>query len=381
MGFVSENFPEISFIDNCTMDEVMAQMIGDYQWKYKEITGKEKVLAQADPYRLIMYACTVQIYQAMQYADFSGKMGLLKYSRDEFLDNLAPLRGVKRIEATAAITTLQFSIDKAIDSVVAIPAGTRVTNGNDIYFATDEYAEIAAGKTSVSVSATCTTAGTGGNGFSAGEFSTLVNTLPYITAVTNTDITSGGADTEADDNLKDRVYNAPNSYTTTGSEGAYKYHAKSADPSIDDVFVDKVSAGVVGVYFTCAGGELPSDSLIEKVTEYLKNENVRPLTDDVIVQAPATKDYNVEVTYYISSSDKSAVSAIQADVNTAVSVYNAWQTEKIGRDIDPGELNKLIRDAGAKRCVITSPVFTVLDRGTIARTGSVTITYGGLEDD
>ena len=31
MGFVSENFPEISFIDNSTVDEVLNQMILDYQ--------------------------------------------------------------------------------------------------------------------------------------------------------------------------------------------------------------------------------------------------------------------------------------------------------------------------------------------------------------
>lgn len=381
MGFVSDNFPDISFIDNCTVDEVNGQMISDFQEKYKEITGKEKVLAQADPYRLIMYACTVQIYQAMQYADFAGKMGLLKYSRDDYLDNLAPLRGVKRIESTAAVTTLQFSIANALRSVVAIPAGTRVTNGNDIYFATDEYVEIAAGETSVTVSAICTTTGTGGNGFAVGEFNTLVNTLPYITSVTNTDITSGGADIETDDNLKDRVYNAPSSYTTTGSEAAYAYHVKSVDPSIDDVVVDKIGPGVVGVYFICSGGELPSESLIEKVAEHLKDKNVRPLTDDIMVQAPATEEYNIEVTYHISSNDKSAVSSIQASVETAVSTYNSWQTEKLGRDIDPGELNKKIRDAGAKRCVITSPTFTTLGKGTIARVGSVTVTYGGLEDD
>ena len=380
MENIISNFPDISFIDDSTVDEVLAQMINDYREKYKEITGKEVSLAQADPYRLIMQACTIQIYQAMQYADYAGKMSFLKYARGDYLDNLAALRGVQRIESTAAVTTLQFSIHSAIRSVVAIPAGTRVTNGNNIYFATDEYVEIPVGELSVAVSATCTTTGASGNGFAAGEFNRLVNTLPYITTVTNTDVTSGGADTEDDDSLKDRIYNAPSAYSTAGSAGAYEYHTKSVDPSISDVVVQSTTAGTVEVYFICDNGELPSESLISKVTDYLTDNNIRPLTDNVVVQAPATKEYNVEFTYYISSNNKSAVSTIQADINTAVLLYNTWQTEKIGRDINPDYLVQKIMEAGAKRVVITSPTFTVLDGDTIAKLGTVTVTYGGLEN-
>lgn len=381
MGTVSDNFPDISFIDDCTIDEVQTQMINDYQEKYKEITGKEVSLAQADPYRLIMYACAVEIYQGMQYADYAAKMGLLKYSRGNYLDNLAPLRGVKRREATAATTTLQFSIEEALESVVAIPAGTRVTNGNDIYFATDEYAQIAAGETSVTVPATCTTTGIGGNGFAVGEFNVLVNTLPYITTVINTDATNGGADIEDDDSLKDRIYNAPSAYTTTGTEDAYKYHVKSVDATISDVKVQSTTAGTVDIFFVCDGGEIPSDSLINKVSDYLMDNNIRPLTDNVVVQAPETKEYEVAFTYYIASSDKASVSAIQSNIEIAVALYNTWQMEKIGRDINPSYLIQKVMSSGAKRIEVTSPSYAKLDETTIAKLGAVSITYGGLEDD
>lgn len=381
MGIVSENFPDVSFIDDCTVEELQVQMINDYQEKYKEVTGKEVSLAQADPYRLIMYACTMAIYQGLQYADYGAKMGLLKYSRGNYLDNLAPLRGIKRGEATAAFTRVQFSINAALESVVAIPAGTRVTNGNDIFFATDEYAEIEAGQTSVTVSATCTTTGTGGNGFAAGEINVLVNTLPYITAVTNIDTTSGGTDIEDDESLKDRIYNAPSAYTTTGTEDAYKYHVKSVDSSISDVKVQSTTAGIVDIIFICDGGKLPSDSLIEKVTEYLMDKNIRPLTDNVVVQAPIAEKYDVDFTYYISASDKATVSTIQSNIETAVSLYNTWQTEKIGRDINPSYLIQKVMSAGAKRVEITSPSYTDLDGTTIASLGTVNVTYGGLEDD
>lgn len=376
-----DNFPDISFIDDATVDDVLAGMLNDYQEKYKEITGKEAFLAKANPYRLIMYACAMQIYQAMQYADYAGKMSFLTYAQGEFLDNLAALRGVQRRENTAAATILKFSIESPVQSAVPIPAGCRVTNGNDVFFATDEYAEIPAGETSVTVPATCTAAGMVGNGFAAGEFSVLVNTLPYITAVTNTAATYGGADREDDESLKERIYAYPNAYSTAGSVGAYEYHAKTAFPEIRDVVVRSEMPGEVDVYFICEGGAIPDEALIQKVKDKLDDRSIRPLTDKVTVRPPETQVYDIRMTYYIPASSKAAASAIQADVGTAVSIYNAWQTEKIGRDINPYYLIQKAMEAGAKRVMVESPEFAVLDESTVAKTGTVTVTFGGVEDD
>lgn len=377
----TDNFPDISFIDETTVDEVLTQMINDYQEKYKEITGMEASLALANPYRLIMYACTMQIYQAMQYADYAGKMSFLTYAKDEYLDNLAALRGIQRNKASAAVTNLQFSIESPIESAVSIPAGCRVTNGNDLFFATDKYAEIPAGKTSITVTATCTEAGSAGNGFAAGELKILVNVLPYITQVTNTVATYGGADREDDESLKDRIYSVSNSYSTAGPSGAYEYHTMNASPEISDVVVRSEIPGEVDIYFICDGGEIPGDALLERVKEHLDDRSIRPLTDKITVHAPAVQDYDILMTYYIPSSSKAAVATIQADVDTAVSIYNTWQTEKIGRDINPSYLIQKVMEAGAKRVIVESPVFTVLDGSTVARTGTVTVTYGGVEDD
>ncbi len=376
-----DNFPDISFIDNATVNEVSARMINDYQNKYKELTGKEASLALANPYRLIMYACAMQIYQVMQYVDYAGKMGFLVYSKGNFLDHLAVLPRVRRLENTAATTILQFSIESPIASAVSIPAGCRVTNGNDVFFATDEYAEIKAGEISTTVSATCTAAGTIGNGLVSGELNILVNTLPYIAAVTNTVTTYGGADREDDESLKERIYSYPNSYSTAGPVGAYEYHTKTASPEISDVVVCSETPGEVDIYFICNGGKIPGDALIQKVKDHLSNRKLRPLTDKITVQAPAVQEYNIQITYYIPSSSKSAVSSIQADVNTAVSIYNTWQTAKIGRDINPSYLVQKIMEAGAKRVIVQSPEFAVLNKSTVAKTGTVTVNFGGVEDD
>lgn len=377
----TDNFPDISFIENTTAEEVLTGLINDYQEKYKEITGKEVSLSKANPYRLIMHACAMQIYQAMQYADYAGKMSFLTYARGEYLDNLAALKGVKRIENKAAVTVLRFSIENPIESAISIPEGCRVTNGNDVFFATDEYAEIKPGEIEVFVSATCTDPGMAGNGFNPGELKVLVNTIPYIASVSNTVTTYGGTDREDDESLRNRAYSYPNAYSCAGPMAAYEYHTRTAFPEICDVTVRSENPGEVDIYFICDGGETPDESLIQKVKEHLEDRNIRPLTDKVVVRAPKSMKYDVKMTYYISSSNKSAANSIQTAVDTAVSIYNTWQTNKIGRDINPSYLIQKVMEAGAKRVSIESPVFTVLDESMVAQTGNVTFNYGGVEDD
>ena len=65
----------------------------------------------------------------------------------------------------------------------------------------------------------------------------------------------------------------------------------------------------------------------------------------------------------------------------AVADYIEWQTRTIGRDINPSELMKRIVAAGAKRAEITSPVFTTVPDTSVARIGTQTATYGGVEND
>lgn len=381
MSSIIDNFPEISFIDETQVTEVLNQMIADYQEKYKEKTGKEAVLAQSDPIRLVMYACTLQIYQAMQYADFAGKMNFLKYSIGDYLDNLGAQRGVMRKQARPATTILEFSMPSTLSSAVTIAAGTRVTNGNEVYFSTDKVAEIPAGSTSVTVSATCMTPGTSGNGFAPGELSTLVETHPYITDVENTTETEGGADIETDDELRERIFGAPGAYSVAGPADAYEYFVKEADPTITDVKVYSSDPGQVDICIVVNGNEIPSEDLLDKVETYLEESSVRPLTDYVVLHAPTTQTYNISLTYYIARSNSNAAASIQSAVNTAVAAYNAWQTEKLGRDINPSYLIQKIMEAGAKRVVVTAPTQTTLEATQLAVLGTQTVTYGGLEDD
>ena len=65
MGFM-DNIPEISFIENTKLEDVISRMINNFQERYKEITSKEYELAKANPYRLLIYSAALEIYQALQ---------------------------------------------------------------------------------------------------------------------------------------------------------------------------------------------------------------------------------------------------------------------------------------------------------------------------
>ena len=68
------NLPDVSFIDNITLDDVQAGLVSDYEKKYKEITGKDLQLHRADPEMLKLYACSIQLYQMFLLIDKGGKM-------------------------------------------------------------------------------------------------------------------------------------------------------------------------------------------------------------------------------------------------------------------------------------------------------------------
>lgn len=371
------DYPDISFINEISFTQLQDQMIRDYEEKYRDLTGKDASLAAADPYRLILYACAVSLYQGYQYEDKAGKMGLLKYSTGNFLDNLGSLRGVLRNEARPARTILRFTLAETISQTAVIPAGIRV-KGLDLYFETTEQGQIPAGDLTADVPAQCQTVGTAGNGFIAGEIRTIVDPLPYTLSVVNMETTTGGANRETDEELAERIYLAPSSYSTAGPGMAYEYWVKTFNPSIGECRVRSETPGEVDIYVTI-DGEIPEDSFLEQLEAYLEDSSIRPLTDHVVVKKPEAVSYDINLTYYVRENDRDAEETIKKAVDTAVGNYTAWQ-KKVGRDITPAQLVYEVMQAGAQSVDVTQPVYTQLGDSQIAMVGTVKIDYGGLRD-
>lgn len=351
------------------------------------ITGFEKAsgdtLAAGDPRRLFLLSIADVIIQQRTAINLAAQQNLLSYAQGGYLDALGQLLAVERMAESKAVTTIEFTLSQALGSVYTIPAGTQVTNGV-VTFETDEDLLILIGETTGEVSASCTVAGPVGNDYLAGQISTIVTPMTFVSGAQNTTITTGGADAESDPDFADRIRLAPNSFSVAGPEKAYVYHAKSVSPAIIDVKVDSPTPGEVDVYVLLTDGTLPTEDTLEQIEEHLSDENIRPLTDYVVVKAPTASNYEIELHYWINQEDSSKAAQIQADVEAAVEQYRLWQQTKIGRDITPGKLLQLVFAAGASRVddsKMKPAAWKKLEAMQVAQCTKVSVVYEGYKDE
>jgi phage-related baseplate assembly protein len=351
------------------------------------ITGFEQAsgdtLAAGDPRRLFLLSIADVIIQQRTAINLAAQQNLLSYAQGNYLDALGQLLAVERMAESKAVTTLEFTLSQALGSVYTIPAGTQVTNGV-VTFETDEDLLIPIGETTGEVSASCTVAGPVGNDYLAGQISTIVTPMTFVSGAQNTTITTGGADAESDPGFADRIRLAPNSFSVAGPEKAYVYHAKSVSPAIIDVKVNSPTPGEVDVYVLLTDGTLPTEDTLEQIEEHLSDENIRPLTDYVVVKAPTASNYEIELHYWINQEDSSKAAQIQADVEAAVEQYRLWQQTKIGRDITPGKLLQLVFAAGASRVdnsKLKPATWKKLEAMQVAQCTKVNVVYEGYKDE
>lgn len=377
-----KNYPDVDFIENKSIDEMKTDFLRDMKEEYRRITGNELILHDADPVKLVSEACCLQLYQIAQYANRAGKVALLKYSFGEYLENIGALKGIRRIEGSAARTRLRFTLSMKRNNATVIPPGTRVTASDGVYFETAELLEIPAGEMIGETGAVCKEMGSKGNGYVPGMLRTMVDPVAYVDNVENIVETEGGADRESDENLAERIYLAPSSWSVAGPDDAYKYWVKTYDVAITDVRVFSPEPGIVEIYFIMQDGELPDQAIIDGVESFLRQEDVRPLTDLVMVKQPEERHYQIDATYYINESDRNRAAVIVKQVDAAVLEYIKWQRQKIGRDINPDELRKVMVMVGAKRVQVRSPTFEKIPRNCVAvLDGEAQVIYGGVEDD
>ena len=346
---------------------------------YENIT--QRPLYPADPERLLL---NLQTYASTLLAiaiNEAAKQNLLAYTTGPHLDALAEFYGVQRLPARKAQTILRFFLAEPLDFDVVIPAGTRVSAGGDLYFATLQEAKIPAGSLYVDFPAECNEEGTKGNGFSPGQIKDLMDPLPYISSVSNITMSMYGADEEDDERFRERIRLSIERFTNAGSKQAYIYHTLSAHQDIEDVEVYSPAPGQVKVILTVKDGNIPDASMLSLVRDYLSSERVRPLTDQVLVSAPEVVYYDIDLTFYVNKKDASKLSFIQSAVEKAVSDFIAWTKSKIGRDILPEELIRLVKQAGAYRVSLTLPAKQELTIEQIAHARDVNVRYGGLVDD
>lgn len=347
--------------------------------------GVTEELYPGDERRIFAEALASLVVALYSTMNDSAKQSTLRYARGEVLDALGEFAGVYRIEALPATTTIRFSLKEAVNQNIIITKGTRITSDYSRYFNTTETAVLQAGSLYTDVEAESDEGGSGYNDIPVGEINVLVDLIPFIDGVANLTATSGGGDIESDEDLRERIRLAPASRSTAGPKNSYKYYAISADATVADAYVDSPTPGVVVITPILYGGEIPDQSILDKVLAVCSADDVRPLTDKVEVTAPATQSYDIELTYYTTAANETAVVENIEGSGGSIDQYIYWQGSSLDRNINPDYLRKLIlcpensegsHLTGADRITITKPVYTELDATTVAKfSGSMKVSH------
>lgn len=372
---------DVDFMGDVTLSDLKTKAISYYTEELKKATGNN-VVTVPDERKAELYAVAQILYQLMQTANDKGRQNLLKYARGAYLDNIVLSRSMTRKQAEKAVCTVRFTLSDVRTAAVVIPAGTRVTTPNrEKYFATDDTVEIPAGQKQIDVICTATEGGSAYNDIAAEELNTLVDPIAYVATVANLEATQGGTDTETDDALAERFFNAKNEYSTAGSEEAYKYYTKSYSSTIDDVYVENPEAAKIEIYILLNDRKQATDGFIKDLTSYLSDPKIKPLTDIITVHNIEEVDYTIDVSYTVYTENISQLSDIQNSVAAAVEKYKNWQCGKIGRDINNQKLISYMIAAGAATVEVKTPQQTAVGKTQIAHCASTKITYNGTIEE
>jgi len=374
-------YPDIQYIETDT-ETIENSMIALFEVMYEEMTGKKKKVYPASPERLFIAWCAAIVVQQRVLIEETAKKNVPRYAQGEYLDSLAELyRDIERLPAQPASATFRCHISEAQDESVFVAAGTRITFDGELTFATTEELEIKAGETYGDVTGECQTAGTVGNDIVPGQITEIVDVYDYYQYVENITKTSGGSDEENDDDFYNRMRENMESFSTAGPVNGYIYFTKSVLSAISDVAAVSPEPGVVDVRVLLRDGQELTDTLKQQIEDALNADDVRPMTDTVTVAAPETDIFNVDVTYYIERNTQASSTIIDKDARAAVEEYIEWQTEKMGRDINPSKLIDLIMETGVKRVTVTAPVFQTVEGTHVAKLGTKSVLNGGSEDE
>ena len=373
---IPDNLPDVEFVDTDTEALVNKLITG-----YEAIVNKK--LYPADPIRaFILWLASVIVQERVQINE-SAKQNLPRFAKEEKLDSISEIfHNTYRLKPTAAATKLRFGITTTLDKDYIITDELEVTVDGIINFATKGNIVFKAGQNTAEVEAECTAVGEIGNGFRAGEINKLISgEFLYFKEVENITTSAGGSQKESDNAFYNRMRENEESYTTAGARNSYIYHAKTVSSQISDVSAETPEPGIADIRIMLYGGELPDAELIERVQKYISEDDIRPMTDRVVVSAPTTVPFDIEAVYYISTEKESSTKEIREAVENGTENYILWQTQKMGRDINPSYFNAVLMESGIKRLEIISPAFTKIPKGSVAVISQCNVTFGGVEDE
>lgn len=182
---------------------------------------------------------------------------------------------------------------------------------------------------------------------------------------------------EKDADLRRRFLLAPEGFSVAGPEGAYISATLGADGRVRDASVKSPAPGVVLVSILAHDNNgVADEALIASVTKALNAEDVRPLTDQVVVQSAEVVEFQVSATIHTFPGPDPAL--VIAEANKRLAAY-LEDSHRIGREIVISALHAALHVDGIERVDLAQPAANIAINDTQApRCTAVAITYGGV---
>jgi len=317
-------------------DEIWDEMIAAY------VDAGGDVLYPGDEKELLLRGVQAMITQVFAGVDNALRMQTLRYAVGDYLDVLGEQRNCERIQASAATAVVQITF-QATGQAKTLKTGTAMTADGERFYALSEDIEQTGYAQIINANIVCNTTGSAGNGLVAGTQMQLAITNPAVVSVIVTKDASGGNEQEDDDTYRERIRMYGLASITTGPASQYQSVAMSVSGEILDAKAINLGAGNVGVYLILEN-DVGASAILAAVEAALSALDVRPLTDNVTVHEAEEISYTLNVQYQASTG-----SNIAAALSAAVSEYQEWQDNTIGRAFNPDRLMAMLYQAGATR--------------------------------
>ncbi|HNM43795.1 baseplate J/gp47 family protein [Plasticicumulans sp.] len=181
---------------------------------------------------------------------------------------------------------------------------------------------------------------------------------------------------ESDTRLRARTQLALEGFSTAGPVGAYEFWALSADAHVLDVSVQSPVPGQVLVtVLDSRGNGTPDAALLAAVLTTLSAEDVRPLTDQVLVQAAEIVPYTITAALTVYPGPDAATVRVAA---AAATTAYAASVHRLGYDVTLSGLYAALHQPGVQRVALMAPAADlVLAAHQASWCTAVTVTLAG----
>lgn len=182
---------------------------------------------------------------------------------------------------------------------------------------------------------------------------------------------------ESDADLRSRLVLAPEGYSVAGPEGAYIFHARSADGEVLDASATSPSPGeVVVTVLARTGSGAAGAPLLAKVAAWVSDETRRPMTDHVTVQSATIVNYAVQATLKTFAGPDGAI--VLAEAQRRLGEYVA-RSHRIGLDITRSGIFAALHCEGVQNVTLVQPAADiVVTRTQAAYCTAVAVTHAGV---